>query len=144
MTIKSCPFPALHTPPTGDTAGIEILARVKQAFALDEARSRVVVSEHNVDEWPNASLSPVPGKPGAFAYDSVRPGLFKQIKARFLGVGKEIALERPAADARAMGQLLHREIGGKEIIGRYAFVAMAAQLCLPFSISPRLPFRHSR
>ena len=61
-------LPITHTPPDGNTIGIEIPAKVKQAIGLDDARSWVIVSEHNIDEWPNAGLSPVPGKPGVFGY----------------------------------------------------------------------------
>ena len=47
-------LPITHTPPAGDTVGIEVPARVSQALGLDDAPSWVIVSEHNVDEWPNA------------------------------------------------------------------------------------------
>jgi hypothetical protein len=47
------------------------------------------VSEHNIDEWPNAGLLPVPGDPGSFAYGFIPPGLFKQIKARFLELARQ-------------------------------------------------------
>ncbi len=57
-------LPITHTPPSGDTVGIEIPLKVKQAIGLDDEPSWVIVSEHNVDEWPNAGLSPVPGRPG--------------------------------------------------------------------------------
>ena len=77
-------LPITHTPPTGDTAGIEIPARVSQALGLDDAPSWVIVSEHNIDEWPNAGLSPLPGLPEVFSYGFIPPGLFAQIKARFL------------------------------------------------------------
>jgi hypothetical protein len=82
-------LPITYTPPTGATVGIEIPARVKQAIGLDDAPSWVIVSEHNIDEWPNAGLSPVPGKPGVFAYGFIPPGLFKQIKARFLELARQ-------------------------------------------------------
>jgi hypothetical protein len=49
----------------------------------------VIVSEHNVDEWPNAGLSPLPGKPGIFAYGFILPGLFSQVKARFLELARQ-------------------------------------------------------
>ena len=51
--------PDTPTPPGGDTIGIEIPAKVKQAIGLDDARSWVMVFEHNIDERPNAGLSPV-------------------------------------------------------------------------------------
>jgi hypothetical protein len=44
----------------------------------------VIVSDHNVDEWPNGGLAPVPGRPGAFSYGFIPPGLFAQVKAKFL------------------------------------------------------------
>jgi hypothetical protein len=81
-------LPITHTQPTDDTIGIELPARVKHALGLDDAPSWVIVSEHNIDEWPNSGLSPVPGKPGVFAYGFIPPGLFKQIKAEFLALAK--------------------------------------------------------
>jgi hypothetical protein len=58
------------------------LAGLKQATSLDDARSWVIVSEHIIDEWPNAGLSPVPGKPSVFGYGFIPRSLFAQIKAR--------------------------------------------------------------
>jgi hypothetical protein len=37
-----------------------------------------------VDEWPNAGLTPVPGRLDVWSYGFIPPGLFVQIKARFL------------------------------------------------------------
>jgi hypothetical protein len=81
-------LPITHTAPSGETIGIEIPAAVGQAIGLDDSPSWVVVSEHNVDEWPNGGLSPVPGKPGAFAYGFLPPGLFARIKAGFLELAR--------------------------------------------------------
>jgi len=81
-------LPITHTPPDGDTIGIEIPAKVRQAIGLDDERGWVIVSEYNVDEWPNAGLSPVPGKPGVFSYGFIPPSLFKEIKAKFLELAK--------------------------------------------------------
>jgi hypothetical protein len=39
----------------------------------------VILSEHNIDEWPNGGLASVPGKRGEFSYGFV-PGLFAKIK----------------------------------------------------------------
>jgi hypothetical protein len=44
----------------------------------------VIVSEQNVDEWPNAGLAPLSGRPGVFSYGFIPPGLFAQVKAKFL------------------------------------------------------------
>lgn len=82
-------LPITHTPPDGDTVGIEIPTKVSQAIGLDDERSWVVVSEYNVDEWPNAGLSPLPGGPSKFSYGFVPPGLFKMIKAKFLQLAKQ-------------------------------------------------------
>jgi hypothetical protein len=77
-------LPITHSAPTGNTVGIKIPAKVAQALGLDETQNWVVVSDHNVDEWPNAGLAPIPGRPGLFSYGFIPPGLFAQIKARFL------------------------------------------------------------
>jgi len=82
-------LPITHTWPDGNTIGIEIPAKVKQAIGLDDARSWVIVSEYNVDEWPNGGLSPVPGKSGVSEYGFIPPGLFAQIKARFLELARQ-------------------------------------------------------
>lgn len=81
---------------SGTTVGIEIPARVKQAIGLDDEPSWVIVSEHNIDEWPNGGLSPIPGKPGVFSYGFIPPGLFAKIKARFL----ELARKKKSAAVR--------------------------------------------
>ena len=72
-----------HTRPNKDTVGIEIPAKVRAALGLDDTKSWVIVSEHNVDEWPNAGLAPIPGRPQDFAYGFIPPGLFAQMKAKF-------------------------------------------------------------
>ncbi len=77
-------LPITHTPPAVDTVGIEMPTSVKQALGLDEPPSWVIASEFNIDAWPNAGLSPLPGQPGTFGYGFIPPGLFAKIKARFL------------------------------------------------------------
>jgi hypothetical protein len=82
-------LPITHTPPNGNTVGVEIPPKVKQAIGLDDAPSWVIISEHNIDEWPNPGLSPIPGKPGTFSYGFIPPGLFAQIKTRFLELARK-------------------------------------------------------
>ena len=82
-------LPITHSPPDAGAVGIEIPAKVKQALGLDDAPSWVIVSEHNVDEWPNAGLAPIPRKPGVFSYGFIPPGLFAQIRAKFLELARE-------------------------------------------------------
>lgn len=82
-------LPITHTPPMGDTVGVEIPAKVKQALGLDDAPSWVIVSEHNIDEWPNGGLAPAPGKGESVAYGFIPPGLFARIKAAFLDLARQ-------------------------------------------------------
>jgi len=89
-------LPITHAPPGDDTAGIEIPARVGQALGLDEAPSWVVVSEYNVDEWPNGGLAPLPGRPDVFSYGFIRPRLFARVKDKFL----ELSGQRQSSGVR--------------------------------------------
>ena len=82
-------LPITHSPPDAGAVGIAIPPKVKQAIGLDDAPSWVVVSEYNVDEWPNAGLMPIPGKPATFSYGFIPPGLFAQIKAKFLELARQ-------------------------------------------------------
>jgi hypothetical protein len=81
-------LPITHSPPNGETIGIEIPAKVKQTIGLDDKPSWVIISEHNIDGWPNAGLSPIPGTPGIYSYGFIPPGLFAAIKAQFLELAR--------------------------------------------------------
>ena len=72
-----------HAPPRGDTAAVEIPPGVCRNLGLDDERSWVVVSEYNIDEWPNAGLRPIHGKPRSFSYGYLPPSLFAQVKVGF-------------------------------------------------------------
>lgn len=82
-------LPITHREPTGSTVGIGIPPKVRQAIGLDDEPCWVIVSEHNVDEWPNAGLRPLPDRPGSFAYGFIPPRLFARIKAGFLELAKQ-------------------------------------------------------
>ncbi len=82
-------LPITHSSPRGDHVGIEIPHKVRRALGLDDAPSWVLVSDHNVDEWPNAGLTLVPGRPDMWSYGFIPPGLFAQIKARFLELAQQ-------------------------------------------------------
>jgi hypothetical protein len=84
-------LPITHSPPDAGTIGIEIPAKVKRVIGLDDIPSWIIVSEHNIDEWPNGGLSPLPGKPEMFSYGFIPPGLFVQIKTRFLELARQNA-----------------------------------------------------
>ena len=81
-------LPITHTAPAGETIGIEIPAKVRRAIGLDDAPCWVIVSEHNVDVWPNPGLSPVPGERGQFSYGFLPPGLFAKVRTGFLELAK--------------------------------------------------------
>lgn len=89
-------LPITHAPPDDDTVGIEIPAKVKQALGLDEAPSWVIVSEYNVDEWPNGGLAPLPGRPDVFSYGFIPPRLFAKVKEKFL----ELSGQRQSSGVR--------------------------------------------
>jgi hypothetical protein len=59
---------------------------VMQTLGLDDERSWVVLSEANVDRWPNAGLTAIPGKPGAFAYCFLPPAFFEKIRSEFMSL----------------------------------------------------------
>lgn len=82
-------LPITHSRPTKDAIGVEIPAAVRQVLGLDDERAWVIVSEYNVDEWPNGGLAPLPGKPGVFSYGFIPPGLFAQVKAKFLELAEK-------------------------------------------------------
>jgi hypothetical protein len=87
-------LPITHAPPDDDTVGIEI--QVKEALGLDEAPSWVIVSEYNVDEWPNGGLAPLPGRPDVFSYGFIPPRLFAKVKEKFL----ELSGQRQSSGVR--------------------------------------------
>jgi len=82
-------LPITHTAPHGDTVGIEIPLKVRESLGLDDLQSWVVVSEHNVDEWPNGGLAAIPGRPGVFTYGFIPPRLFVAIKEKFLELARQ-------------------------------------------------------
>jgi len=81
-------LPITHSPPARDVVAVEIPPKVRRSLGLDDASSWVIISEHNVDEWPNAGVVPIPGRPGVFSYGFIPPGLFAQIKTRFLELAR--------------------------------------------------------
>lgn len=77
-------LPITHSRPRGETVGVEIPLAVAQHLGLDTTRSWIVVSEANVDFWPNAGLAPLPGKRGVFAYGFLPPALFERVRNKFM------------------------------------------------------------
>ena len=53
-----------------------------------------MLSDRNLDDWPNAELTSVPSLRDAWNYGSTPPGLFAQIKVRFLEVAEDALTAR--------------------------------------------------
>ncbi len=82
-------LPITHARPSGETVGVAIPPRVRQALGLDDEPCWIIVSEHNVDEWPTAGLQALPGRPRTFAYGFIPPRLFAAVKAKFLELARK-------------------------------------------------------
>jgi hypothetical protein len=80
-------LPITHGPPEHAALAVEIPAKVKHRFQLDDARSWVVLSEWNEFVRPAPGLRTLPGAADApLTYGMVPPGLFVTIRERFLAV----------------------------------------------------------
>lgn len=79
-------LPITHSRPKAGTVGVEIPQVVKKHLGLDAARSWIVISEANVDFWPNAGLAPLPGKRGVYAYGYLPPRLFEIVRDGFVAL----------------------------------------------------------
>ena len=67
--------PIQSDPPGPDQLGIVLDEATKRYIGLPGDRpSYALVSEVNVDAWPNAGIQDVPGRPGQFAYPRTMPG----------------------------------------------------------------------
>jgi hypothetical protein len=77
-------LPITHWRPTGETTGIEVPPMVADHLGLDAARSWIVISEANVDFWPNAGLAPIPGRRGVYAYGFLPPSFFAKVRDGFV------------------------------------------------------------
>jgi len=75
-------LPITHSEPVGETVGVELSADVRFAAGLDGRRQWVVVSEGNVDTWPE-DVFPRPGRPGQFSYGFLPPASFRAVQKRF-------------------------------------------------------------
>ena len=80
-------LPISHSRPTGKDVGVEIPAAVRRQLGLDDEPCWVIVSDSNVDDWPNPGITPLPGKSGVFAYGMLPPRLFERIKIALLACG---------------------------------------------------------
>ena len=82
-------LPITHSPPLEGNVGIEIPPQVRRAIGLDEEPAWIIVSEHNVDEWPSPGVTAIPGKPGVYSYGFIPKALFAQVKAEFVALAEK-------------------------------------------------------
>src|SRR3546814_20851281 len=60
-------LPVSHVPPSEDQAGIELSEHAKRMAGLDSERQWVLISECNIDIWPN-DVRQLSRRPGRFHY----------------------------------------------------------------------------
>ncbi len=91
-------LPITHTPPNSPDKAVEIPAEVKRQLGLDDAPSWIVVSDRNLDLWPTAGLSPLPGKPGRFAYGMLPPSLLDKVRSKFIALAEQNKIQSVRRD----------------------------------------------
>jgi hypothetical protein len=64
--------------------GIEIPQSVQRNLGLDDEPCWVIVSDANIDDWPNAGINRLPGRSNAYAYGYLPISLFEHVKREFL------------------------------------------------------------
>jgi hypothetical protein len=66
--------PIQSDPPNKDQLGLKLKVETKRLIGLpDDRESYVILSEINIDTWPNAGIKNIPNKPGIFAYPGKMP-----------------------------------------------------------------------
>lgn len=76
-------LPISHTPPGADQTGIALTASECRRAGLDERPQWVMVSECNIDIWPE-DVRTLPNQAGRFHYGIMPPNTFERIKQAFL------------------------------------------------------------
>lgn len=67
--------PIQSDPPSADQAGVVLDLATKRYIGLPSERlSYAIVSEVNIDTWPNSGIQDVPGRQGKWAYERLMPG----------------------------------------------------------------------
>jgi hypothetical protein len=76
--------------PAADQLGLELTLEEKRYVGLpDDAPSYVIVSEANIDRWPNGDMYLLPGKSNSFVYQRTLSGpMLSRVTAAFLHVQK--------------------------------------------------------
>ena len=77
-------------PLKGSEVGIEIDIPTKRLVGLPTDKpSYAIVSEVNIDHWPNPAMRQIPGRPGEFTYRGLIPGPMLARIAKAWGIARE-------------------------------------------------------
>jgi hypothetical protein len=76
-------LPISHSPPQDEEEGVELPDAVKARAGLDARPQWVLISECNIDTWPQ-DLRQVPHHPGRFHYGHLPPSFFRALRDRFV------------------------------------------------------------
>lgn len=76
-------LPISHSPPEDGQDGIELPDSVKARAGLDARPQWVLLSECNIDAWPQ-DLRHLPQQPGRFHYGHLPPSFFRALRDRFV------------------------------------------------------------
>jgi hypothetical protein len=77
-------LPITHSKPSGGAVGVEIPENIRRVLHLDDERCWIIVSEANVDEWPNAGIATVPGRAPSLSYGYLPPDFYAAVKKKML------------------------------------------------------------
>jgi len=77
-------LPITHRKPGVGVVGVQIPQAVRRNLGLDDEPCWVIVSDVNLDDWPNSGIAPVPGRPKAFIYGYLPPRLYEAVKKKML------------------------------------------------------------
>lgn len=78
-------IPISHTPPDDAQTGFELSPGAKRAAGLDRQRQWAVLSECNIDTWPN-DIRQIEGDPGRFHYGRLPADAFDRLKTKFIAL----------------------------------------------------------
>jgi hypothetical protein len=76
-------LPISHTAPGEGEIGVELSPHARRAAGLDSAPQWILISECNIDTWPQ-DLRSLPGQPGRFHYGHLPPSEFRNLRDRFV------------------------------------------------------------
>lgn len=86
-------LPISHSPPGDDDAAVELSDHAKKRAGLDAAPQWVLISECNIDIWPQ-DLRSLPRQPGRFHFGHLPPSEFRKLRDLFVARYREKKVRR--------------------------------------------------